>query len=38
MSIPVKIVDLRLEYSNETFLSANKTIIQIYLCTVMKDA
>jgi len=37
MSILVKIVDSRLEYSNETF-SENNTIIQIYLCTVMKDA
>jgi len=38
MSILVKIVDSRLEYSNETFLSENSSIIQIDLCTVLKDA
>jgi len=38
MSILMKLVDLWLEYTNETFFSENNTIIQIHLCTVVKYA
>jgi len=38
MSILAEIVDSRLENSDETFPSENNVIIQIDLCTIMKDA
>jgi len=38
MSILVEIVYSRLEDSDKTFFFENNTIIQIYLCTIMKDA
>ena len=38
MSILVKIVDSRQNIATKPFLSANNTITQIYLCTVVKDA
>jgi len=38
MSILLEIVDSSLEKSNETFLSENNAITQIYLCIIKKDS